>query len=179
MDQNLGFAPLDRNWAATGGIKKRSAYLWHPGLWMACKESRDIATKNWYNKQGWADINESTKYMDLRDAIKITSSTDLDHRSGVVHRKSDYEPWYRIVGPWDDIFCITADTWKPLVRGWKPVSLEVEDGYGCKIMTPLWNIAVEFDPSWNLVLPKWGRNQYDHIEKYPASLSFLIWILMD
>ncbi|SCV39107.1 uncharacterized protein FFB14_07097 [Fusarium fujikuroi] len=42
------FIPLDCSWNKPRPTN-RSAYLWHAGLWMACKESHEVMRKYWLN----------------------------------------------------------------------------------------------------------------------------------
>ncbi|SCV39111.1 uncharacterized protein FFB14_07099 [Fusarium fujikuroi] len=67
LNENRQLAPLNCEWQ-TAGPRNRSAYLWHAGLWTACKESRDVAAKHWSN-QGWPDMQENTKDKGLGDVI--------------------------------------------------------------------------------------------------------------
>jgi hypothetical protein len=174
LNEKRQLAPLNFDWKTTSP-RNRSAYLWHAGLWMTCKESRDIAAKHW-RKQGWPNVQENTKDKDLGDAIWFMTESYLP-RAGVIHRKGDYEPWHQVVDPWQDIFCITADSWELLVRDWNPIQIAVADERSRNCTGRLLNIAVEFDPSWTLVLAKLSP---DHsITDYPPPLAFLIRILLD
>lgn len=177
LDENRQLAPLNCEWQTTGP-RNRSAYLWHAGLWTACKESRDIAAKHWSN-QGWSDFQENTKEKCLGDVIWFDTPfpPPVILRTGLIHRKGDYEPWHQVADMHSDIFCVTAESWEPLVRNWKPLHVEAEDEWGRHFIEDVLNIAVEFDPSWNLLLKKFTPDNC--IKDYPPALGFLIRLLLD
>ncbi|KAF5697761.1 hypothetical protein FGLOB1_12546 [Fusarium globosum] len=177
LNENRQLAPLNCEWQ-TAGPRNRSAYLWHAGLWTACKESRDIAAKHWIN-QGWPDIQENTKDKSVGDVIWF--DTPFPHpiilRTALVHRKGDYEPWHQVADMNQDIFCVTAASWEPLVRSWKPLLLEAEDEWGRHMTWDITNIAVEFDPSWYQTIKNFSPD--NRVKDYPPSLAFLIRLLLD
>ncbi|PCD25140.1 hypothetical protein AU210_014249 [Fusarium oxysporum f. sp. radicis-cucumerinum] len=177
LDENRQLAPLNCEWQTTGP-RNRSAYLWHAGLWTACKESRDIAAKHWSN-QGWPDFQENTKDKSLGDVIWFDTSfpPPVILRTGLIHRKGDYEPWHQVADMHSDIFCVTAESWEPLVRNWKPLHVEAEDEWGRHFIEDVTNIAVDFDPSWNLLLKNFTPD--NRIKDYPPALGFLIRLLLD
>ncbi|KAF4993450.1 hypothetical protein FGRMN_6456 [Fusarium graminum] len=174
LDENRQLAPLNCSWQATGP-KNRSAYLWHAGLWMACKESRKVAVEHW-REQNWPDLQARIKGLDLGDAIWFSSET-LFSKTGLIHRRGDYEPWRQVVDGFWDAFFITADSWEPLIENWNPIRLEADDEWGDGHKHYLMDIGVEFDPSWNLQIVK--LNPESPFSDYPPSLAFLIRILLD
>ncbi|KAF4340696.1 hypothetical protein FBEOM_5412 [Fusarium beomiforme] len=173
LDQNRQLAPLDCAWHANGP-RNRSAYLWHAGLWTACKESRDIVSKHWHKY--WSDIQANTKDKNLGDVIWFHPK-DPPYMMGAIHRKGDYEPWHQVVDIDYDRFCITAGSWEPLLNNWKLLNIEAEDEWGRNFKENLRNLTVEFDPSWNLTLNNLTPDR--PIEDYHPSLAFLIRILLD
>ncbi|KAF5592348.1 hypothetical protein FPCIR_5669 [Fusarium pseudocircinatum] len=178
LNENRQLAPLDCEWQTTCP-GNRSAYLWHAGLWTACKESRDIAAKHWIN-QGWPDIQHNTKDKSLGDVIWVQSEPfppPIYIRQGLIHRKGDYEPWHQVTDMERDIFCVTAESWEPLVRNWKPLHIEAEDEWGRHFIDDVMNVAVEFDPSWYQTIEKFSKD--NPISDYPPSLAFLIRLLFD
>ncbi|KAF4446815.1 hypothetical protein F53441_9596 [Fusarium austroafricanum] len=174
LNEKRQLAPLDCDWQTTGP-RNRSAYLWHAGLWTACKESRDIAAKHW-RKQGCPDVQEKTKGKDLGDALWVEPEI-CSFLQIIIHKKGNYEPWHQIVDMFGDIFCITAESWEPLVRNWKPIHIQAEDFWGRHLIDDMTNVAVEFDPSWNDEIEKFSSDNL--IEDYPPSLVFLIRMLLD
>ncbi|CVL03331.1 uncharacterized protein FPRN_11717 [Fusarium proliferatum] len=54
------FIPLDCSWNKPRPTN-RSAYLWHAGLWMACKESHEVMRKYWFNDSFY---KENPEYVD-------------------------------------------------------------------------------------------------------------------
>ncbi|KAF5547662.1 hypothetical protein FNAPI_8493 [Fusarium napiforme] len=170
--------PFNCEWQTTGR-RNRSAYLWHANLWTACKESRDIAAKHW-RKQGRPDVQETDKYEIVGDIVcdRLESYAD-GHR--VTHTKGDYEPWHQIVDIRVDIFCITAELWDPLLKDWEPLYTPAKSIQEIPWQYCLGNgfsrMALEFDPSWSLMIENFTRNNC--IADYPPSLQFLIRILMD
>jgi hypothetical protein len=76
-----------------------------------------------------------------------------------------------------DIFCVTAESWEPLVRNWKPLRVVAEDEWGRQFIDALTNIAVEFDPSWYQMIKQFSPD--NHLSDYPPSLAFLIRFLFD
>ncbi|KAF4945718.1 hypothetical protein FGADI_11721 [Fusarium gaditjirri] len=178
LNENRQLAPLNCEWQTTGP-RNRSAYLWHAGLWTACKESRDVAAKHWRN-QGWPDIQKNTKDKSLGDVIWFFSEPfppPIHLRKGLIHRKGDYEPWHQVTGMERDIFCVTAESWEPLVRNWKPLHVDAEDEWGRHFIDDVTNIAVEFDPSWYQTIEKFSPDTC--VSDYPPSLAFLIRLLLD
>ncbi|KAF5679887.1 hypothetical protein FDENT_8601 [Fusarium denticulatum] len=178
LNENRQLAPLNCEWQTTGP-RTRSAYLWHAGLWTACKESRDIAAKHWSN-QGWPDIQHNTKDKSLGDVIWVHSERfppPIYIRQGLIHRKGDYEPWHQVADMDQDIFCVTAESWEPLLRNWKPLQIVAEDEWGRHMAWEVTNIAVEFDPSWYQTIKKFGPD--NRVSEYPPSLAFLIRLLLD
>ncbi|KAG5748176.1 hypothetical protein H9Q70_009165 [Fusarium xylarioides] len=178
LNEDRQLAPLNCEWQTTGP-RNRSAYLWHAGLWTACKESRDIAGKHW-SSQGWSDVQENTKDKSLGDVIWFHSERfppPIHIRQGLIHGKGDYEPWHQVTDMDRDIFCVTAESWEPLLRNWKPLRIEAEDEWGRHFIDDVMNVAVEFDPSWNQAIK--NLNKDNRIKDYPPSLAFLIRLLLD
>ncbi|KAH7213379.1 uncharacterized protein BKA55DRAFT_599837 [Fusarium redolens] len=54
MDKKRNLGRLDCNWD-TCSPRNRSVYLWHAGLWTACRESYTVVSKYW-KEYGWPDV---------------------------------------------------------------------------------------------------------------------------
>ncbi|KAF5684593.1 hypothetical protein FCIRC_3937 [Fusarium circinatum] len=177
LNESRQLAPLNCEWQTTGA-RNRSSYLWHAGLWTACKESRDIVGKHW-SSQGWSDFQKNTKDKSLGDVIWFLSEPfppPIRIRQGLIHRKGDYEPWHQVADMERDIFCVTAESWEPL-RNWKPLHIDAEDEWGRHFIDDVTNVAVEFDPSWYQTIERFSEDTL--VGDYPPSLAFLIRLLFD
>jgi len=125
-----------------------SSYLLDAGLWTACKESRKIIMKH-FNMQHWNKVRREFEqcgcvwkfYYEHKDKPAIV----ITHHNG--------EDLHLMVNPERDLFCLDPQIldftieWDTLLCG-LPFSC-IYTGYG-----PLSHIAVEFDPSWNVGLPR-------------------------
>ncbi|KAM0372200.1 hypothetical protein ACHAPK_004772 [Fusarium culmorum] len=165
-------APLNHNW---NGSKPRnkSIYLWHAGLWTACQESRDVVAKHWgkqprpYNDD---DMLDCCSLEDYNHYDRIWPEEDEGPRVLMLHSRVDGEHWRQIVHPKHDLFCIVADDWEYLASKWTDVTI-------WSTLFDLNNVAVEFDPYWNLFLEK--QTTTPSIKDVPASLAFLLRLLFD
>ncbi|KAF5006250.1 hypothetical protein FDECE_7410 [Fusarium decemcellulare] len=152
----------------------RSAYSWDGGLWMACKESRVALEKHHY-MQEW-------KESELRDPTEYQYSESWmgseKEAPGLVAVHDDHQAWHCVVYPARDIFCVTAhnNDWESVMESWP--------WYGLLVIVPFIedvttlrvdNIALEFDPSWNVELSRDGYRFNDR--KSPG--SFLVRMLLD
>ncbi|EEU37046.1 uncharacterized protein NECHADRAFT_86744 [Fusarium vanettenii 77-13-4] len=143
------------------GQARRSAYLWHGGLWTACKESREVVMKHCQLKE-WGDLIEQAEREDKRAgnykrmaAISRSVVGDEGVPPGMVVMREGHEEWYFIVYPTRDIFCVTSDNWESVLRSWSMWDAEYYLPLAYSVLPSLYveNIAFEFDPSWNHDFP--------------------------
>lgn len=106
----------------------RSAYLWDAGLWTACKESREVITK--YSKQ-----------------------KDWSGTPSVMVAVQDGQHWHVMVHPCRDLFCFTPKSWSSEIQ-WSHIFDYLPFSSRWRGSDNIDNIAVEFDPSWNIDLPE-------------------------
>ncbi|KAF5534181.1 hypothetical protein FMEXI_11427 [Fusarium mexicanum] len=124
------------------------------------------------------NFQKNTKDKSLGDVIWFHSEPfppPVYIRQGLIHRKGDYEPWRQVADMERDIFCVTAESWEPLVSNWKPLYIEAKDE--CHFIDDVMNVAVEFDPSWYQTIKSFNKD--NPISDYPPSLAFLIRLLLD
>ncbi|RSL39552.1 hypothetical protein CEP53_013976 [Fusarium sp. AF-6] len=150
----------------------RSAYLWHGGLWTACKESRAVVMKHSRLKE-WEDLLERAQREDKRaesheretgrartPPLRMHTMSDWvvgDEGAppGMIVMREGHEEWYFIVYPTRDIFCVTAENWESVLQSrpyWDDYHYLPVPGYDL-FSLHVENIAFEFDPSWNHALP--------------------------
>ncbi|CVL03332.1 uncharacterized protein FPRN_11718 [Fusarium proliferatum] len=125
-------------------------------------------------------MQENTKDKGLGDVIWFHSEPfppPIYSLKGLIHSKGDYEPWRQVADMERDIFCVTAESWEPLVTNWKPLHVEAEHKWGRHFIDDVTNIAVEFDQSWYQTIKKFSPN--NRVKDYPPSLAFLIRLLLD
>jgi hypothetical protein len=94
MDKKRNLGPLDCNWD-TCGPRNRSVYLWHAGLWTACRESYTVVSKYW-KEYGWPDLPAQ-----MQDRNRGGRNWFMFEESFVVsqiaHMRSDYMPLRQII----------------------------------------------------------------------------------
>ncbi|KAK7572961.1 hypothetical protein V3481_018146 [Fusarium oxysporum f. sp. vasinfectum] len=165
----------------------RSAYVWAVGLWKACKASREvIAThfqlKVWRGTQdkglGPLDVDESlSKACQLYPRyVKFLSDTEGEDMSGTgsddrdaVHdrklrlptclfpRNKDHGDHFMVM-PIRDVFCIKNIGLSSLPVSLRAPHLDVPCPIGQHIIfRHPFNLALEFDSSWNDKLPRTWR----------------------
>ncbi|KLO79481.1 uncharacterized protein LW93_12667 [Fusarium fujikuroi] len=125
-------------------------------------------------------MQENTKDKGLGDVIWFHSEPfppPIYGLKGLIHRNGDYEPWRQVADMERDIFCVTAESWEPLVTNWKPLHVEAEGEWGRHFIDDVTNIAVEFDPSWYQTIQKFSPD--NRVKDYPPSLAFLIRLPLD
>ncbi|KJZ69921.1 hypothetical protein HIM_10677 [Hirsutella minnesotensis 3608] len=128
-----------------------SAYLWDAGLWTACRESREVMM--WHFRV--RDCNQA-RHKALRGPGFWSPSAlaeELQDAPTMMLARENGVEWQFMVRPHRDLFCLEPQDWKSTVT-WSSLFLDLpfasrRHGFG-----HLSNIAVEFDPSWNLNLPK-------------------------
>ncbi|UPK95212.1 hypothetical protein LCI18_006147 [Fusarium solani-melongenae] len=139
----------------------RSAYLWHGGLWTACKESRAVVMKHSQLKE-WGDLLEGAKRQDERtgnhDRMYAMSNWVVgDERvpPGMIVMREANEECYFIVYPTRDMFCVNADNWEPVLQSWSRWDVYYSlPAASCVLpYLDMRNIAFEFNLSWNHDFP--------------------------
>ncbi|KJZ77797.1 hypothetical protein HIM_02974 [Hirsutella minnesotensis 3608] len=128
-----------------------SAYLWDAGLWTACRESREVMMWH-FRVREW---NEARQKILGSPSFWTPSALaeEFQDATAMTLARQDGVNWQFMVRPHVDLFCLEPQDWKCTVA-WQSLFLDLPfasrlQGYG-----HLSNIAVEFDPSWNLNLPK-------------------------
>ncbi|KAF4464738.1 tetracycline resistance [Fusarium albosuccineum] len=158
QSRGLHYATLDATLDATYHFVShhfpgsRSAYSWDGGLWMACKESRVVLEKHHFMKE-WkeSELADPTEYQYSESWMGSEKEAP-----GLVAVHDDHQVWHCVVYPARDIFCVTAynNDWESVMESWPWHGLLVtvpfiEDFTTLRVD----NIALEFDPIWNLDLP--------------------------
>ncbi|KAF5529390.1 tetracycline resistance [Fusarium napiforme] len=120
----------------------KSAYLWDAGLWLACKESREVVLEHLNFKEWLACRQQPLRRDQLAWYYK-------DFPSAIVPRNNN-EKWCPLVKPGSDIFCIDASNLASLPGSSLEMML-LAPFLGTKKFTVVgyWNIAFKFDRSWN------------------------------
>ncbi|KAF9772079.1 hypothetical protein IL306_010240 [Fusarium sp. DS 682] len=156
------FIPLNGSWE-TPHFDNRSVYLWHAGLWMACRESRKVMLKYWFDDPCYTI--ESVNYLENGGYRKwfFGDRYDPDVIWNLGRDQGDYGPWLMVTFP-GDMFCITPDGWNPLTR----------------LMGSRRNadhLAVEFDQSWTFELMR--RENHLPIKTLSSTLAFFLKICFE
>ncbi|KAH6966952.1 hypothetical protein EDB82DRAFT_481245 [Fusarium venenatum] len=115
-------APLSHNWDDSKP-KNKSVYLSSAGLWTACRESKEVVTKDWVKQprpeNDW-DIyiccpgEEANYYFDHGWPEEEYMPKAFMFYSGV-----DGEHWRQSVYPEQDLFCLVPDDWELVARNWE------------------------------------------------------------
>ncbi|CVL06615.1 uncharacterized protein FMAN_11774 [Fusarium mangiferae] len=144
MDESRNIWPRDYDWK-TDDPRSRCGYtwhtyIWHVGLWTACRESYDVVRKFENHYLGCPRP---------RRCMRV-----------VCPPKSDPLPQDQVIDLTQDICVITTDSWESLLRPWRPIYLQTEDARGRRrLMKPL-NIGVKFDPLWSEEMQKAVETTY-------------------
>ncbi|KAF4945720.1 hypothetical protein FGADI_11723 [Fusarium gaditjirri] len=169
LDNEGDYIPLDCSWNKPHP-GNGSAYLWHAGLWMACKESREVMRENWFNPRppkGYPQdldeqVNEGLRKWVYGDKEGVDVIWD-----GRGQRLEAYEPCLKATSL-GDMFCITPDNHRSLAR--LKLSRERRDIY-------IYEYAVEFDPAWNSELA--GFDNYLPMQCLSPTLAFAIQVFCE
>ncbi|KAF5593216.1 uncharacterized protein FSUBG_9892 [Fusarium subglutinans] len=132
MDENRNIWPRDYD-LRTDDPSNRSgytwhSYIWHVGLWTACRESH-------YAVRDFEDL-----YFRLPRPRRCMRVISAQH--------SDSLPRSQVIDLTQDICFITTDSWESLLRPWRPIYVQTEDARGRRRLRKPQNIGVKFDPSW-------------------------------
>ncbi|KAG4278014.1 hypothetical protein FPRO04_13959 [Fusarium proliferatum] len=163
------FIPLDCSWNKPRPTN-RSAYLWHAGLWMACKESHEVMRKYWFNDSFY---KENPEYVDadLNGGLRkwfYGNEEGVDMTwNGWARERELYEPWLMATFP-GDMFCITPDSYWPLALSKLPFDRSESN---------IHEYAVEFDPAWTSELA--GLEKYRPTDRLSPTLAFAIRIFCE
>ncbi|KAG4261712.1 hypothetical protein FPRO03_11181 [Fusarium proliferatum] len=147
MDENRNLWPRDYDWK-TDDSSNKSGYTWHSyivhvGLWTACRESHDAVKKL------------KRLFVSMRCELR-----DWRCKRVVSPQKIDSLPRDQVIDLTRDICVITTDSWKSLLRPWRPIYLQTEDARGRRrLMKPL-NMGIKFDPSWDEEMQKAVETTY-------------------
>ncbi|KAF7563135.1 hypothetical protein G7046_g946 [Stylonectria norvegica] len=168
LDDNKRTAPLVCDWGHHGKPHsgKRSVYLWHGGLWMACKESRAVAMQV-LNPQKWRDYHNEE--LDKTENLWLELTKSCEWRDTVIACSpgagGDHQPCRLVVHPSQDLFCINAVDWKRLARQW-----DINHNFlGTSL--PVKNICLQYDPSWREILK---GHSYWTIQDDNSAVGFLV-----
>ncbi|KAF5004693.1 hypothetical protein FDECE_8804 [Fusarium decemcellulare] len=157
----------------SSSLSKRSASYWDVGLWMACKESRAVIG-NHSQIEKWNEVRLRADRECKNPGRLVGKEVAIP---GVIATPEGHEERHLMVYPSRDIFCVTANSniWESLLSSW---------GHGLYLAVPFldpdWpldveNIALEFEPSWNLDFP---RDLFD-LADGKSSRGFLAQVLID
>ncbi|KAF5718256.1 tetracycline resistance [Fusarium mundagurra] len=143
---------LECPWGKTGNSPSpvnplnKSAYLWDAGLWLACKESREVVSEHSHSKE-WLACREEP----LRRDEPVWYG-EAFHSAIVPQNKN--EQWCPLVKPYGDMFCIDTSNLESVPEYSLDMML-LAPFFGTKKFTVVgeWNIAFKFDPSWNNNFP--------------------------
>ncbi|TVY75136.1 hypothetical protein Focb16_v004746 [Fusarium oxysporum f. sp. cubense] len=132
-----GWTPLEFSWEKPHPAN-RSAYLWHAGLWMACKESREVMQKCWFGHPcGEYDQKEVDEQVNagLRKLFYGSRKGPRVIWNGRREDEGFFSPWL-MAASLDDMFCINPSRWSTL------------DEFKLACWRNNTDYAVEFDPYW-------------------------------
>ncbi|KAJ3548416.1 hypothetical protein NM208_g1024 [Fusarium decemcellulare] len=143
--------PASTSHSAT--IGNRSAFMWDTGLWTACRESREVMVGH-YERCGWGEVNLGHPRGAELDWSSIANADMFDTSCSPPYELSRTSielngKWAALRLPSQDIFCIRPEDWNYMASR----SDLFPFTYFCKDHKPFYQIAVEFDPTWNFNLP--------------------------
>ncbi|KAF5971897.1 hypothetical protein FBULB1_8985 [Fusarium bulbicola] len=164
LDSRGDYIPLDCSWNKPHPAN-RSAYLWHAGLWMACKESREVMRKRLFHSpcsKGHLDDVDKQVNCGLRKWFYGNEEGVDVIWNGWGRKIEPCEPWLMATSR-GDMFCITPDNHRPLTR----FKLFRQSSEFC-----IYKYAVEFDPAWVSELA--GLDKYQPTHRLSPTLAFAI-----
>ncbi|KAF4340697.1 hypothetical protein FBEOM_5413 [Fusarium beomiforme] len=141
----------------------RSAYLWHAGLWLACRESREVVADCWY-AETWLRLQhpEHCKCVDRMLSFSLNDCPEPQRALA----ENNYCRQRLTVRPQGNIFCIVPQDWE--IR-WYDVSWRFD--------RVKYDIALEYNSEWNLELLKRGRST--SLNQFLVSLRLFLRIILD
>jgi hypothetical protein len=136
----------------------KSVYLCDAGLWTACVESRDVMMKHFKMHQ-WDMRRRQGEPMPVIDPAQLkrdlSQGRDFGYPAKTTARR-EHEDWQLMVQPIMDMFCFKSKDWQ-FARSWLQWSEFFVDMPFTTFLfghVPFRNMALEFDPSWNLDFPQ-------------------------
>ncbi|KAF5552082.1 tetracycline resistance [Fusarium phyllophilum] len=161
---------LECPWGNTGNSLSpvnplnKSAYLWDAGLWLACKESREVVLEHLNFKEWLACRQQPLR----RDEL---AWYDKEFPSAIVPQNKN-ERWCPLVKPCGDIFCIDASNLESLPQSSLNMML-LAPFFGTKKFTVIgdWDIAFKFDRSWNDNFPSSWDDLMDQEDSVRSRLA--------
>ncbi|EXL98346.1 hypothetical protein FOIG_09896 [Fusarium odoratissimum NRRL 54006] len=164
LDNKGDFIPVDCSWNKPHPTN-RSVFLWHAGLWMACKESREVMRKRLFKdpcSKGYPDDVDKQVNAGLRKWFYgIEEGVDVIW-NGWGRKLEAYEPWLMATSP-RDMFCITPGNHSLLARF--KLFTRRSDIY-------IYEYAIEFDTDWTSELA--GLDKYRLTDRLSPTLAFAI-----
>jgi hypothetical protein len=128
-----------------------SAYIWDAGLWTACKESREVILRH-------LQIDDPIKVRmgSQEDSSCLGSSENKgpDDQLGYLYSHDSSQEHKQVVRPSQDIFCIRGNNWESSGELYKFLTMWIPLVTNHWSSLEVFNVAFEFDPSWNANLPK-------------------------
>ncbi|RDA93833.1 hypothetical protein CP533_6401 [Ophiocordyceps camponoti-saundersi (nom. inval.)] len=153
LPKHVAAAPGDASHESAWTRGNSSASLWDAGMWTACVESRQVMTRH-FRLRYWQDAGRSLLraggyWSPAAVAEELQDMTSM----AVARNDGSKEDRCFVVQPHRDLFWLEPQDWKSTVD-WPTLFADLPftsalGGYG-----HLSHIAVEFDPSWNVDLPK-------------------------
>ncbi|KAI8716788.1 2EXR domain-containing protein [Fusarium sp. LHS14.1] len=145
----------------------KSVYLWDAGLWTACVDSRDVMMNHFRIRQ-WEISRRQRELMPAINLLKdkLSRGEHFDYSAKTTARRG-HEGWELIVQPVMDMFCFKSKDWQ-FARSWQQWADFFVDMPFTTFLSghvPIRNMALEFDPSWNLDFP---QNMSDLMEESSA-----------
>ncbi|PHH79913.1 hypothetical protein CDD80_3500 [Ophiocordyceps camponoti-rufipedis] len=128
-----------------------SASLWDAGLWTACSESRQVMMWH-FRLQFWQDAGRNL----LRAGgywSPAAVADEFEDMTAMAIAWNGQADRYIVVQPHRDLFWLEPQDWKTTVD-WRTLFVDLPFSSSLRGYGHLSHIAVEFDQSWNVHLPK-------------------------
>ncbi|PFH56369.1 hypothetical protein XA68_16609 [Ophiocordyceps unilateralis] len=125
-----------------------SASLWDAGLWTACRESRQVMMWH-FRLPFWHDARHKLLQTGGYWSPAAVAEEFQDMTAMTVARNGRYF----VVQPHRDLFWIEPQDWKSTVN-WRTLFADLPFSSSLRGYGHLSHLAVEFDPSWNVDMPK-------------------------
>ncbi|RSL48357.1 hypothetical protein CEP54_012959 [Fusarium duplospermum] len=131
----------------------RSAYLWHAGLWAACRESRAVIIEH-YQFNDWEELM-GTAENEGESPRRVDTNSEMAVPPAMITVREGHDRWYFTVYPTRDIICVTPDGCELIFWSGERFSMlnSLPFATSDTLTLGVANLALEFDPSWNCGLP--------------------------
>ncbi|RSM20146.1 hypothetical protein CDV31_000941 [Fusarium ambrosium] len=136
----------------------KSVYLWDAGLWMACVKSRDVMMKHFKMHQ-WDMRRGQGKAMPIIEPPQLmrhlSQGGEFTYPAKTIVQQRP-QNWQLMVQPIMDMFCFKSKDWQ-FARTWMQwLEFFIDIPFTTYLCghIPVRNVAVEFDPSWNVDFPR-------------------------